>query len=96
MSGDNKDEQIAQFQSITGVDDTERATFFLESSNWNVELAVSSFFEDDPVSSMEATSEAAAAPAPAESMETEDKSNPSDTKGKTCIISKINITTHCA
>lgn len=27
--------------------DSERATFFLESSNWNVDVAVSSFFEND-------------------------------------------------
>jgi len=37
---------LAQFQSITGIEDAQRANFFLESSNWNVDLAISSFFDD--------------------------------------------------
>ena len=50
---------LAQFQSITGLDDAERASFFLEASNWNVDLAISSFFDDPagaiaPEDSMEA------------------------------------------
>ena len=39
--------------------DGERATFFLESSNWNLDVAVSSFFEND----MGAAAAAAGAPA---------------------------------
>ena len=58
MSNEDKDNMLAQFQSITGLDDAERASFFLEASNWNVDLAISSFF-DDP----------AGAIAPEESME---------------------------
>ena len=46
MSDHDKDGLIAQFQSITGIEDAERATFFLEASNWNVDLAISSFFDD--------------------------------------------------
>ena len=46
MSDQDKDSLIAQFQSITGVEDAERATFLLEASNWNVDLAISSFFGD--------------------------------------------------
>lgn len=46
MSSEDRDALIAQFQSITGLDDADRATFFLEASNWNVDLAISSFFDD--------------------------------------------------
>ena len=45
MSDQEKDALLAQFQGITGVE-AERATFFLEASNWNVDLAISSFFDD--------------------------------------------------
>ena len=46
MSGQERDALLAQFQSITGLEEAERATFFLEASNWNVDLAISSFFDD--------------------------------------------------
>ena len=46
MSNEDRDALLAQFQSITGLDDAGRATFFLEASNWNVDLAISSFFDD--------------------------------------------------
>ena len=46
MSNEDRDALLAQFQSITGLDDADRATFFLEASNWNVDLAISSFFDD--------------------------------------------------
>ena len=46
MSNEDRDALIAQFQSITGLDDAQRATFFLEAANWNVDLAISSFFDD--------------------------------------------------
>ena len=59
----NKDEQLTQFQvglgflfyiiivsclfqSITGCD-SERAQFYLESSNWQLDLAMASFYEGD-------------------------------------------------
>lgn len=40
------DAMIAQFQGITGVDG-ERARFYLESAGWQVDLAMSSFYEAD-------------------------------------------------
>jgi len=46
MADTDKDGLLAQFQDVTG-SDGERATFFLESSNWNLDVAVSSFFEND-------------------------------------------------
>ena len=46
MSNEDRDALIAQFQSVTGLDDAQRVTFFLEASNWNVDLAISSFFDD--------------------------------------------------
>ena len=61
MSSDDKDSLIAQFQSITGLDDAQRATFFLEASNWNVDLAISSFF-DDPDGAVNEPQAAPAAP----------------------------------
>ena len=45
MSSEDRDALIAQFQSVTGLDDAQRVTFFLEASNWNVDLAISSFFD---------------------------------------------------
>ncbi len=33
------------FQSITGVGEAERCQFYLESSNWNLDLAISAFFD---------------------------------------------------
>lgn len=38
------DELISQFVGITGAD-SERGKFYLESANWNVEVAIASFFE---------------------------------------------------
>jgi len=42
----DRDEQLAQFQSITGCD-ADRAQFYLESSNWQLDLAMASFYESD-------------------------------------------------
>lgn len=42
----SNDEKLAQFQSITGCD-SERAQFYLESSNWALDLAMASFYEGD-------------------------------------------------
>jgi len=46
MADASRDEQLAQFQSITGCD-SERAQFYLESSNWQLDLAMASFYEGD-------------------------------------------------
>jgi len=46
MADVNKDEQLAQFQSITGCD-ADRAQFYLESSNWQLDLAMASFYEGE-------------------------------------------------
>ncbi|KAL0810987.1 hypothetical protein ABMA28_010279 [Loxostege sticticalis] len=40
----NKDETLRQFCDVTGADET-RSKFFLESSNWQLEIALSSFYE---------------------------------------------------
>ncbi|XP_063834358.1 NSFL1 cofactor p47 isoform X2 [Ostrinia nubilalis] len=40
----NKDETLRQFCDVTGADET-RSRFFLESSNWQLEIALSSFYE---------------------------------------------------
>ena len=63
MSNEDRDALLAQFQSITGLDDAERATFFLEASNWNVDLAISSFF-DDPDGAVNVPPEAINPPVP--------------------------------
>merc|ERR1712106_732555 len=58
------DEKLAQFQSITGCDQ-ERAQFYLESANWQIDLAMASFYEGE--GDMEVGGDqapAAAAPAP--------------------------------
>jgi len=46
MSSDGKDEKLAQFQDVTGTDG-QRATFFLESANWDLEMALGSFYENE-------------------------------------------------
>jgi len=46
MSSDGKDEKLAQFQDVTGVEN-ERASFFLESANWDLGMALGSFYESD-------------------------------------------------
>jgi len=60
MSNEDRDALIAQFQSVTGLDDAQRVTFFLEASNWNVDLAISSFF-DDPEGAVNVEPQAASA-----------------------------------
>eukprot|EP00092_Neocalanus_flemingeri_P008155 GFUD01008795.1.p1 GENE.GFUD01008795.1~~GFUD01008795.1.p1 ORF type:complete len:376 (+),score=147.82 GFUD01008795.1:121-1248(+) len=42
----DNDEKLAQFQSITGCD-PERAQFYLESANWQIDLAMASFYEGE-------------------------------------------------
>ena len=49
MSDQDKDGLIAQLKSITGVGDTERATLLLEAVNWNLNLAISGFFDEPPL-----------------------------------------------
>jgi len=63
MSNQDRDGLLAQFQSITGLEEAERATFFLEASNWNVDLAISSFF-DDPDAAMNIESQTINPPLP--------------------------------
>ncbi|KAI8783953.1 NSFL1 cofactor p47 [Biomphalaria glabrata] len=52
MADEDRESLVQQFISVTGVE-TNRAKFYLESSAWNLELAMSSFFEgadnDSPV-----------------------------------------------
>lgn len=59
----DKDEQLAQFQSITGCD-AERAQFYLESSNWQLDLAMASFYEGDGDQGMDLGAAPASDPAP--------------------------------
>ncbi|XP_060068216.1 NSFL1 cofactor p47-like [Ylistrum balloti] len=46
MADNVKKDQISKFIQLTGTD-TDRAQFYLESSNWNYEVAVASFFDND-------------------------------------------------
>ncbi|XP_078332397.1 NSFL1 cofactor p47-like [Crassostrea virginica] len=55
MADNSQREKIEQFTNLTGVD-ADRAKFYLESSGWNIELAVASFYEhgdDDDVQVVE-------------------------------------------
>jgi len=61
MSSDGKDGKLAQFQDVTGVE-AERATFFLESANWDLEMALGSFYENEGGGQDEAMDTGAAAP----------------------------------
>lgn len=45
MADQDRDELIAQFAAISGVD-SERARFYLESAAWQLETALSGFYED--------------------------------------------------
>ncbi|XP_028050365.1 NSFL1 cofactor p47 isoform X2 [Monomorium pharaonis] len=42
----SRDELVSQFADVTGVD-AERALFYLESSAWQLEIALTSFYEND-------------------------------------------------
>ncbi|XP_072767621.1 NSFL1 cofactor p47 isoform X1 [Anoplolepis gracilipes] len=42
----SRDELVSQFADVTGVE-TERALFYLESSAWQLEVALASFYEND-------------------------------------------------
>jgi len=55
------DEKLAQFQSITGCD-PERAQFYLESANWQLDLAMASFYEGDGDMEVGGDQDAAAPP----------------------------------
>jgi len=46
MSDEDHDIMVTQFQDITG-QDVERSRFYLESSGWDLELALGSFYESD-------------------------------------------------
>ena len=48
MSEENKDTIITQFQDITG-QDIEKSKFYLESSGWNLEIALGSFYETETI-----------------------------------------------
>jgi len=61
MSAEDHDIMITQFQDITG-QDVERCRFYLESSGWDLELALGSFYEND---GMEVEDLDAARPQPA-------------------------------
>ena len=54
---------ISNFQSITGCD-AERAQFYLESSNWQLDLAMASFYEGDGDQGMDLGAAPASDPAP--------------------------------
>ncbi|XP_061908584.1 NSFL1 cofactor p47 [Entelurus aequoreus] len=43
----SQEEAVRDFINVTGVDE-ERARFFLESTSWNLQLALGNFFEDGP------------------------------------------------
>jgi len=62
------DEKLAQFQSITGCDQ-ERAQFYLESANWQIDLAMASFYEGE--GDMDADPAPVEAPQPTADMPTE-------------------------
>lgn len=54
---------FSHFQSITGCD-AERAQFYLESSNWQLDLAMASFYEGDADQGMDLGAPPASGPAP--------------------------------
>ena len=51
MADEDRDAKIAKFQSFTDEYDIQKTISSLEAANWDVELAVSSFFEnsDEPI-----------------------------------------------
>jgi len=58
MADTDKDALLAQFQDVTG-SDSDRAGFFLESSNWDLDVAVGSFFESGGEMAMDQAAPAA-------------------------------------
>ena len=45
MADEGHDAMLAQFQDVTGLEDASRASFYLESAGWNLEIALGSFYE---------------------------------------------------
>ena len=45
MSNEDRSEQLAQFQIVTNIDDVQTATSYLEASKWDINLAVSTFYQ---------------------------------------------------
>ena len=51
MSEEDHATMIAQFQDVTG-QDVEKSKFYLESSGWDVELALGSFYEAEAIDTL--------------------------------------------
>ena len=46
MSNEDRNAILAQFQSIANTDDVQTSTYYLEASKWDINLAISRFFEN--------------------------------------------------
>ncbi|KAJ3102579.1 hypothetical protein HDU97_000448 [Phlyctochytrium planicorne] len=57
---DEQRELIQNFQAVTGLDDLERAVGLLIASDWNLENAVTLFFDDPPVQAIPSASSSSA------------------------------------
>jgi len=68
MADEEHDILITQFQDITGQENVERSRFYLESSGWDLDIAIGSFYEADDnmeVEDFEAVRQSSAAAAAA-------------------------------
>jgi len=91
MADEDHDIMITQFQDITG-QDVERCKFYLESSGWDLELALGSFYEADgmEVEDFEAARPQNEPPKPAESPDEKPKAAPTGASASRQSASNIN------
>ncbi|CAG9460276.1 unnamed protein product [Pedinophyceae sp. YPF-701] len=61
----SESDKIAQFMQISGAADTDRARFFLESSNWDVNAALAQYLDDPGAATATTAPPVSADPAPA-------------------------------
>ncbi|XP_012233850.1 NSFL1 cofactor p47 isoform X2 [Linepithema humile] len=81
----SRDELVSQFADVTGVE-AERALFYLESSAWQLEVALASFYENDEPSGLvteavEDTPPVEELPATTDTMSKHTKSDSTESKG---------------
>ena len=94
MADEDHDLLITQFGDITG-QDKERSKFFLESSGWDIELALGSFYEADgmDVEEFEDAQPPAEASKAAANPEEKPKADPGPTGGASSRQPASNINT---
>jgi len=89
MSDSDKEEKITQFVGVTGVD-TSRARFYLEAAAWDLQLAMSSFFDGGAEDALPADDVSMVTENEDVSMPTDSARNPPASSGNSNRVGNIN------